>query len=127
LFPPLLRGLAAAPSVRPPEHLWVHLPGGRERVRVVDVEVIRAEADYVRVFAGEAGRLADGPLEQLASLLASAGFLRVHRSALVRLDAVQKVEADPSRRLLLTTTSGHVVVTGKRTTPDLRAALLSRG
>ena len=122
---PLVRAFAAALHPHTPDHLWVHQGNGRARVPLSDVELIRAEGDYVRVFTAQGDWLADGPLDRLDALLAPAGFLRVHRSALVRINAVGGVRSDPSRRLVLTTASGHQVSTGRRTTATVREALRS--
>ena len=122
---PLVRGFGATLTGHAPDHLWVHHCNGRARVPLSDVELIRAEDDYVRVFTISGDYLADGPLDRLDALLAPAGFLRVHRSAMVRIAAVGVVRSDPSRRLVLTTNSGHQVSTGRRTTAAVREALRS--
>ena len=126
--------MTAAPAVKPfinrmrrpaaPNHMWTHAVGARARVAVNEIELVRAEGDYVRIVTtcGDT-RLADGPLDRLGAVLADAGFLRVHRSTLVRLDAVRAVRSDPSRRLLLEMRSGEVVAVGRRATPHVRTLL----
>ena len=126
--------MTAAPAIKPvinrlrrpaaPDHLWTHAVGARARVAVNEIELVRAEGDYVRIgtTCGDT-RLADGPLDRLGAVLADAGFLRVHRSTLVRLDAVRAVRSDPSRRLLLEMRSGEVVAVGRRATPHVRTLL----
>ena len=123
---PLVRAMDPAPAqTKAIEHLWVHQGSGRARILLSDVELIRAEGDYVRVVTAQSESLADGPLERLDAILAPVGFLRVHRSALVRIAAVSEVRSDPSRRLVLTTVSGHRVATGRRSTPAIREAFRS--
>ena len=125
-FAPLVREMESAPSrSQIPEHLWVHQGSGRARVPLSDVELIRAEGDYVRVVTARSESLADGPLERLDAILTPVGFLRVHRSALVRIAAVCEVRPDSSRRLVLITISGHRVATGRRATPVIREAFRS--
>lgn len=76
----MVREFGAARAIsRTEDHLWVHRGGGRERVALADVEVIRAEGDYVRVFTATMDRLADGSLDRLDAELSLSGFLRVHR------------------------------------------------
>ncbi|WP_326408312.1 LytTR family DNA-binding domain-containing protein [Sphingomonas sp.] len=113
-----LRGATAAP-----DHLWADVRGGRRRVPLDQIELIRAEGDYVRLFAQAGSYLAPGPLDRLAAQLAGAGFLRVHRSAIVRLDAVREVRTDATRRLVLIMNGGERVVAGRRRAPAVRALL----
>lgn len=123
-FRQLIRSCGAGGGPAAPEHLWCHAAGGRSRVAVGEVEAVRAEGDYVRlVMADGRSRLTDGPLDRLAVTLSGAGFLRVHRSTLIRLDAVHAVRSDPSRRLILELRSGEVVTAGRRATPQVRAML----
>ena len=123
---PLVRAIdSALAQTKAIEHLWVHQGSGRARILLSEVELIRAEGDYVRVVTAQSESLADGPLERLDAILAPVGFLRVHRSALVRIAAVSEVRSDSSRRLVLTTISGHRVATGRRSTPAIREALRS--
>ena len=122
----LIRGLReAGASDRQVDYLWVHKLGGRDRIALADVELIRAEGDYVRVYTATSDNLADGPLDRIAAMLSPAGFLRVHRSAVVRLDAVSGLRTDASRRLVLTTRSGREIRSGRRASPVIREALLS--
>ena len=122
---PLVRAFGAALHSHTPDTLWVHQGSGRARVTLSDVELIRAEGDYVRVFTALGERLADGPLDRRrARLSPAAGFLG-RREARVPINAVSAVRSDPSRRLVLTTASGHQVSTGRRTTAAVREALRS--
>ena len=104
-----------------PTHIWVDVRGGRERIPIESIELLRAEDDYVRVVTAERSYLAAGPLDRLAAEL-GAGFLRVHRSTVVRLGAVRRVETDASRRLILLMSAGEIVTVSRRATGQVRSA-----
>lgn len=74
-----------------PERLAVRK--GR-RVILVPVEEIRwvgADGDYVRLHTADADHLVSARLGTLEKMLAPAGFLRIHRSTLVRIRLVRQV------------------------------------
>jgi two-component system LytT family response regulator len=67
--------------------------GARVQVVPVDqVEYIEAEDDYVAIVAGGRRWLKSQRLAELETQLDPAAFLRVHRSYIVRLDAVARIE-----------------------------------
>lgn len=67
---------------------------GRRRIRIAfeDILLSSGEGDYVAVHTPTGRYLARGPLKALARVLPQDRFLRVHRSAIVRLDAVVSLE-----------------------------------
>lgn len=71
--------------------IWIN--DGRRRIRVAarSVEWLEAERDYVRLHTGSASHLVRGTLQSVADRLAPANFWRVHRSAMINLDAVAAV------------------------------------
>ncbi|MDF1505998.1 LytTR family DNA-binding domain-containing protein, partial [Roseisolibacter sp. H3M3-2] len=61
-------------------------------VAVADVERVEAEGNYVAVVAGGRRHLVRESLHVLASRLDPAEFVRVHRSHLVRIDRIRRLE-----------------------------------
>jgi two-component system, LytTR family, response regulator len=65
------------------------------RVHVIPIEKLdyaEAEGDYVSIHSGGKGHLKQQPIAELESLLDPARFVRIHRSALVNLERVTRVE-----------------------------------
>jgi two-component system, LytTR family, response regulator len=96
------------------------------RVRLVDtrdIEHLRAEGNYVRVHLDAGSYLVRATLTTLCARLDPTEFLRVHRSAAVRLDRVREVETLAHGELLLRLASGAAVITGRHYGPAVRAAL----
>jgi len=71
----------------------LELPKGRGRVRIPHREIawIEADGDYARVHAGGRSYLLSERMKTLESRLAPAGFLRLHRSAIVNGAHVREV------------------------------------
>jgi DNA-binding LytR/AlgR family response regulator len=93
--------------------LWVW--NGREQLRVSQVRIdwLEAERDYVRVHVGCRSYLMRGPLSAVEARLLPGTFLRVRRSAVVRLDGIRALRRPTAidRRLVLA--SGAEVRLGK--------------
>ncbi len=71
-----------------------------------DVRLIEADGYYVRVFAGAARYTLRESLKDLETRLNPAEFVRVHRSAIVRLSDVRSVERLDHERLELVLSDG---------------------
>ena len=98
-----------------------------ERRVFVDVQKVRwieADADYA-VLHTEDGRrhLLREPLQRLAERLDPMLFLRVHRSAIVRLDQIAELQALSNRDALLRLHDGTPVRASRTHVPALRARL----
>lgn len=92
-------------------------------VRRRDIRWVRAQGDYSRLHVDEgAGHLVRIPISELETRWADAGFLRIHRSCLVRVSAVTEARlsgADPSVSI------GAVSLpVSRRLVPAVREALL---
>jgi len=61
-------------------------------VPAVGIDTIEAQDDYVRITAGSKSWLKHGRLAELESQLDPAGFVRIHRSWIVALRAVARIE-----------------------------------
>ena len=72
--------------------LWCVDGRRRVRVRLLDATLFSAEGDYVRLHTAERRYLVRATLKDILSALPEDRFMRVHRSAVVRLDAVEALE-----------------------------------
>jgi two-component system LytT family response regulator len=61
-------------------------------VPVAEIDAIEAQDDYVRITAGAKGWLKHGRLAELENQLDPAAFVRIHRSWIVALRAVARIE-----------------------------------
>lgn len=76
------------------ERLVIVERGVRVVIPVEEIEWIQGETYYVRVHARGRSRLLRERLAALEAALDPARFVRVHRSAIVRLDLVREIRAD---------------------------------
>lgn len=98
---------------------------GRTRyIRRTEVHYVEAHGDYVRLHAVSGVHGVRMPISRLEEYWAPAGFVRVHRSFLVALDAVRELRSDSVGGLLAHTDLGDVPVS-RRHARDLREKLLS--
>jgi two-component system LytT family response regulator len=70
-------------------------------VKIDDVSRFEADDDYVKVFAGNGIYLINKTLGELESRLDASRFCRVHRSVVVNLEFVERVEAQDRRLLVI--------------------------
>ena len=103
-----------------PDRLLV--PDGRRMVpiQIADIEWIKAEGDYVRVFAGGRGYLVGRTLKELEARLDPAQFVRVHRSALVQTSHIREVRAEGSSRYKVRLSDGTTVIVSRSRAPELK-------
>lgn len=87
------------------------------------VEWVESADNYVRVWAGGRGTLVRRPLSEIERLLDGHGFLRAHRQALVRLDAVRRLEGRPDGEVTAHLASGAEVPIARRRRAAFAAAL----
>ena len=91
---PALRGLleehrsATAPLTR----ILVRDGAEVHVIPVADIDYIEAQDDYVCIRAGRARRLKQEPLSSLEKALDSAVFARIHRSYILNLDRLARIE-----------------------------------
>ena len=107
-----------------PAELLVRTRQGVERVPVADIVHIQADDDYVQLVLHTGRRLLhDEPIAKLVQRL-PADFVRVHRSHIVRRDAVRCVADGPAGTRVLQLMSGtHVPVSRRRAAAVLRVVL----
>jgi two-component system LytT family response regulator len=83
---------AATPSSPALRHLLVHDARGAQLLPVDDIELARAERNYVTLHTARGTFRVRGTIGGLAGRLDAARFLRVNRSDVVRLDAIAELQ-----------------------------------
>ncbi|MBL9068213.1 MAG: response regulator transcription factor [Sphingopyxis sp.] len=119
---------AAEPETR--NHLgelWVRAGGEYVRIKPESISHISAERDYVRVHVDGNSYLYNENLATLERLLPAFQFQRIHRSTMVRIDAVDRVKAGQFHSLIAVLNDGTELRVGRTYTAAIRARLARRG
>jgi two-component system LytT family response regulator len=74
------------------ERILVKREGSMVVVKANDVEWIEAEGNYARLHVPGGAHLLTDTMQNLESTLDPRAFIRVHRSAIVRLDAIREIQ-----------------------------------
>ena len=93
---------------------WVRRANG-DLVRIVSsaIDWAHVEDNYVRLHVGSESYLIRESIRGLTTRLASTQFMQVHRTAIVRVDAVSKVSPDGNRLLDIELRSGTKIKAGR--------------
>jgi DNA-binding LytR/AlgR family response regulator len=116
----------AAPPPRGLAGLWVKTQGQHVRIAAASITRIQAERDYARIHADGREYLYNASLSELEHKLPAQDFLRIHRSTMVRIDAVSRLGVGAFSSLTLVLTDGAVARVGRTYTADVRARLMRR-
>jgi hypothetical protein len=109
-----LRGRAQpAPGARA-EVLEVRDGARRHFVPLADVVWVEAAGNYVELHRGGSGLLHRASLAEMERRLQTAGFVRIHRSRLVRREAVAAVESKPTGDFVVRLRDGHELAGSRR-------------
>jgi DNA-binding LytR/AlgR family response regulator len=100
--------------------VWVQERGDRLSLAVADIDWVAAERDYVRLHSGGRSFLVRGSMNGLTARLDPKAFVRVHRSALVRLDRIVRIRRLGGRSSVVLSTGAEVPVS-RRYMPALKA------
>lgn len=106
--------------------LWVRAGGEYVRIKPESISHVGAERDYVRVYADGHSYLYNENLATLERLLPAHQFLRIHRSTMVRIDAVSRVKGGPFHSLIAVLNDGTELRVGRTYTATIRARLARR-
>ena len=115
-----------APPRRPAE-LWVKTQGHYARIACASITRIQAERDYARIHADGRDYLYNASLSELARQLPAQDFIRIHRSMVVRIDAVRRLGVGAFSSLTLALSDGATVRVGRTYTAGVRARLMPGG
>jgi len=89
---------------------------GRGRIHFValeDVEYMEAAGNYVRIHSGEDTHLLRETLTRMAERLPTAEFVRVSRSAIIRIDQIEQLKPRGHGRYLIGLRSGASIGSGR--------------
>jgi two-component system LytT family response regulator len=118
---------AAAPAAAWARCFEVRVGRCTRLVRVEELEWLQAEGDYIALHTRGGSHLLRQTLARMQEQLDPALFLRVHRSSIVRLDAVAELRALSNRDALLRLHSGTLVRASRGYVDALRARLRGTG
>ena len=107
--------------------LWVRSGGEYVRIKPESIAHISAERDYVRIHADGHSYLYNENLATLERLLPTSQFQRIHRSTMVRIDAVERVKGGAFHSLIAVLEDGTELRVGRTYTAAIRARLARRG
>ena len=122
----LIRGLS---TIRVPGHVSrfpVRANGEIYFVRVEDVDWIDAEGNYVALHAAGRRHLVRDTIKSLETRLDPAKFVRVHRSAIINVDRLRKLQPYFHGEYVITLQDG-TTLTSSRTYSERLRALLEQG
>lgn len=120
-----LRAGAAEPESAYDREVWVQERGDRISLAVSAIDWVAAERDYVRIHAGPKSFLVRQPLGDLEARLDPRAFVRIHRSALVRIDRIARIRRAAGRCSVVLTTGAEAPVS-RRHAAALKAATHGR-
>ncbi|MBI1196746.1 MAG: hypothetical protein GC203_02680 [Phenylobacterium sp.] len=108
--------LAAPPAQPPPTETAIEVRDGARRYFVPPTEVLWVEAagNYVELHRGPSPLLHRASLTEMERQLKAAGFVRIHRSRLVRRDAIAQVESKPSGDYVVRFADGRELAGSRR-------------
>lgn len=94
--------------------IWIKTRTGHNRIAVADIFKICAERDYVRIFTRQANFLHADAIGRIEASLPPSNFLRIHRSTIVRIDAVTHIQASRTGAIYFTLFDGADVRVGRK-------------
>jgi two-component system LytT family response regulator len=106
-----------------PEHLLLQAGARQRLVPVQSIDSLLASDNYVEVHCGRERYLTRETLTAIGAKLDPRQFVRIHRSRIVRIGAVQDVELLPSGQYLLRLHNGQKLSGGRSYRHRLRKAL----
>lgn len=124
--PPPARGVTLASTPAYLEHFLVRLAGTVTLVRVEDVDWIEADDYYAKLHASGRTHLIRETMQRLEAKLDPHQFVRVHRSAIVRIDRVHTMHPYFKGSHLLVLRDGTRVTLSRSRRPAFEAAVGGR-
>lgn len=123
--PPASRRARTALSEEEPlERLFVRSAGSIVPVAVEEVLRLEASGDYVRVHVADDSYLVSLSMQEFERRLEPERFIRIHRSHIVNVDHVERVEKHDRRRLEVLMQDGSSVVASRTGSRELRERTL---
>lgn len=106
--------------------LWVKTRGDYVRILPSSITHVQAERDYVRIHANGHDFLHHENLAMIEKLLPPEEFLRIHRSTLVRVDAVERIRSGSFSSLIAVLSNGAELRVGRTYTASIRSQLTGK-
>ena len=122
----LIRGLSTAAAPSHVSRFPIRANGEIYFVRVEDVDWIDAEGNYVALHAAGRRHLVRDTIKSLETRLDPAKFVRVHRSAIINVDRLRKLQPYFHGEYVITLQDG-TTLTSSRTYSERLRALLEQG
>ena len=104
------------------KHIWIPHRSGCIRVCLELVERIEAEGPYVRIHLDATSYLYRRGIGEMAEQLENCGFLRVHRSHLVKRDGIGEIRSGAAGGCEVVLKSGSRVPVGRKFAARVRSA-----
>ncbi len=109
------------------ERLVVATSRGAVVLNVNDIDWIEAAGNYAQLWIGSRSYIYRESLQVLGERLRKHGFIRTHRSVLVRLDGVRELNRDRAGGLIAVLSSGTCIPISRRRSVAFAAALRQLG
>lgn len=122
----LLRRLRAKSTPMPEEKLVVTTSRGAMVLHLSEIDWIEAAGNYTQLWAGTRSYFLRESLQLLEERVQKHGFIRAHRRALVRLDAVRELARTRAGALTAVLESGIRVQISRRRSASFSAALRAK-
>jgi two-component system LytT family response regulator len=123
----LRAGMTGADGQRFETELWVRRSaGGFTRVPVEAVEWVSSEDDYIRVHTSSGSHLLRGSIKRFESRVDPAQFMRIHRKALVRTDAIRELRKPRFGNLQVVLRGGEELPAGRIYARQLRELIAAK-
>lgn len=106
------------------QEFWLKLRGEHIRISQDDIIRIQAERDYVRIHVNGAQYLYHETLTALEQSLSPEDFIRIHRSSIVRRNAVARIKAAPFAALIAVMKDGTEIRIGRTYANIVRSQLV---
>lgn len=110
-------------SIQEPQRFEVRVGRRTIFVPVEDVEYLQADGDYVALYVAGQRHLIRESLQRMQERLDGERFLRIHRSAIVRMDRVAEMQSLSNRDALLRLHDGTLLRASRTYVDALRARL----
>lgn len=114
---------ASERSAEPEARLAVPSSTGTDYVAIRSIEAIIAQDHYLLLLTDQGERLVRGRISDMEARLASEGFVRCHRSAIVRVGAIASLQPLRSGDARIHLNSGRTVRASRSFRPHIQAAL----
>ena len=123
----LMRRLRSASTSARDETIVVTTARGATVLHLNEIDWIAAAGNYTQLWVGTRSYFLRESLQLMEERVAKHGFVRVHRRALVRLDAVKEVARTRANALVAVLTSGVRVPISRRRSASFSAAVRKLG